>query len=225
MMKSILSVLTLLALSLSSYGTEVLLNGDFEGESGWSHSSNVSFKGEHWGVDPTSGSKMAVLAVHGYDDAWLSQPINLSGHHKVTISFMYKLKAWDWYPGGGPDRLTIRLGDYLLAEIPIDDLWDGEWLWGFYPTTGTPLETGWLRFEETYPVTTFGDQLQNLMLRFDLENLDESGGDTDQMCTAYLDEVSADAAPEPATIVTMGLGLLGAAGMLRRSRRRRESEN
>ena len=31
MMKSILSVLTLLALSLSSYGTEVLLNGDFEG--------------------------------------------------------------------------------------------------------------------------------------------------------------------------------------------------
>lgn len=219
MMKAILSTLALFALTISSFGTEVLSNGDFEGEGGWSHSPNVSLKGEHWGIKPASGSKMAVLAVHGYDDAWLSQPVNLAGHHSVTISFKYKLKAWDWYPGGKPDRLTLRLGDYLLAEIPMDDPWDGEWLW-FFPTLGTPVETEWLTFRKTYPVSAFGDQLQNLILRFDLKNLDGSGGDTDQMCAAYLDEVSVNTAPEPATIVTMGLALLGAAGVLRRARRK-----
>jgi hypothetical protein len=192
----------------------LLTNGGFEtGDlTGWT-ATNVSVLGTHSGVNPTEGAFMAVLSPGGVFDASLSQDFSPGGFAEVTISFDYNLQALDLFPlvDFGTDSLTAFIGSLQLLSVPLNDVFSG----------GSTI-LGWQTFSQTF-TSPLGFPPGPFSMAFQVENFPPDGGDPFQLLSAYVDNVSIDAAspvPEPGTLLLMGSGLLGLVGYGSRRRRK-----
>jgi hypothetical protein len=210
-------------LPAGAFATEILFNGDFELVNtedalqliGWTHTPNVEGSLAHMATVPSSGNWMAVMAPNGVSNALLYQAVDTSGYTQATVSFDYTLDSWDPGLPSGADYLAffaVGLGTTFLDVFSID------------VPVGTQETRGWNTYSQTFYDLPGG----NLFVGFGLAN----GGVLDlftpivpgtigAITTAYLDNMSIDAAPvpEPSTFLLIGSGLLGICLMARRSAR------
>ncbi|MBI4769000.1 MAG: hypothetical protein HY784_00945, partial [Chloroflexi bacterium] len=121
--------LLLVFMVVNAQAVPLLTNGGFEtGDmTGWTATPNVSVLGSHFGVNPSEGSYMAVLAPVGWFDASLSQSFSPAGFTTAHISFDYNLQGLDITPlwDFGADSLTVSIDSLVLLTVPLNDVYRG----------------------------------------------------------------------------------------------------
>lgn len=191
---------------VGSVNANIITNGDFETGNlfPWNATPNVVVTDTLWGVSAYEGDYMAVMSPLGILDADLWQ--NLPGFAPgtdVAVSFAYKIGGLDWLLFGDPgtDYLEVTADGFTLLHVNLNDAFD----WG-----GGTTELEWTVFSQTYSIDTLTGPLA---FNFHLENFGE--GDEGQNTVAYIDAVSVSV-PEPASMLLLGTGLIGLAGLGRK---------
>lgn len=216
-------------------------NGTFDaGLSGWTTTGDVqvvnsdTFQGLQ--IDRPGGAPFARLGIGG----GLAQTVDLTGATSISIAFDYRVAAWDVGAGSGSSApgfspsqarpLEIRAfagGVTPLAPIAtasFDEPWDGTC--SSPPnlplptcTDGTPSESGWRHFSQTFtaPAVAFvpGTEIQMFVGPMFWPNMPFM---FDEHVAIYVDDVSfTTSVPEP---FTTSLLLMGLAGLTMHRRRR-----
>ncbi len=230
----------LFVLSISAgqaFSAQILVNGGFEqGLLGWNLQENVTTTGLFglYGVtiSPYEGSRMAYLGVSGTEssaDAKLGQTFSTNGYSSpATFSFAYNLWAYDFSSLDiGSDQLAVsitgRIDSSLIFDIPvflqispINDPRDPSGSTQVASTSGWQYQS--FLYDGPLPQGDFS-------LEFTLANNVDLGGDPGQKFKAFVDSVSIDAAvpvPEPGTMLLLGSGLIGLAGLGRKKFRNKK---
>ena len=206
-----LGLLMVLVVAGSASATQLITNGDFEtGDlTGWTYSGDVEV------VNPSSTLPNWVAGVQGMDnnfallgwDIWgtgtdtLNQTFTIdSGYTSITISFNW---AFDYVDKGWGTDTFLALVNYetnnAAATITMADLetsqtgWSGTATWGY--------------FTQTFDIAALGAIDADMI--FTLTEVSGWGSGTNS--TVALDNVSANAVPEPGTLLLLAAGIGGLA--------------
>ncbi len=197
-MKNVLTVAMLFLMASSVKG--VIISADADGYSGGANIS-TAFAGM---TLSSVGSALGLDGfVYAYDDVLASTGTGVFGHNLPDHTKWYH----DNYPEHHPESFALRAdfdepADRVSIDIICDDIWDYASLWA-YNSDGILVDFIW-----TEPPLTPVEIVTATISRqgFDISYIIAGGLFGNSASYVYLDNLTANIIPEPATVLMFGLG-------------------